>query len=100
MGKEEHYENYVKGKTAEEILATGAGAITGPIGEFIRVAAAVRTNQQLISALDQASKESGKLGRKVVWLTAALVFVGLLQAIATGWPYLACWLHSAWCSKH
>lgn len=61
MSKEEHYERFIKGKTAEEILATGGGAITGPIGDFVRVGAAVRTNQELIDALKKASSESGAL---------------------------------------
>jgi hypothetical protein len=94
MGKEQHYENYIRGKSAEEILATGAGAITGPIGDFIRVSAAVRTNQELITALNRASRESGQLANRVVLLTGALVAVGVLQAVATGWPYItAYWKH-------
>jgi hypothetical protein len=71
MGKEEHYEKYVKGKSAEEILATSAGAITGPIGKFVRVGAAVRTNQELIAVLERASTDSGRLAKGVAWLTVA-----------------------------
>ncbi len=58
MGKEEHYKQYVEGKTAEEILATGAGAIVGSIGESIRIGAAVRTNQELIAPLTKTSDGS------------------------------------------
>jgi hypothetical protein len=87
MNKQEHYEQFIKGKTAEEILATGGGAITGPIGEFVRVGAAVRTNQELIDALTKASSESGRVAERLVWLTAALVAVGALQAVVTAFPY-------------
>ncbi len=87
MGKEEHYDQFIKGKTAEEILATGGGAITGAIGDFVRVGAAVRTNQELIGALRTASDESGRVASRVVWLTGALVTVGILQAIVTALPY-------------
>jgi hypothetical protein len=94
MGKEEHYENFVKGKTAEEILATGSGAITGPVGDFIRIGAAVRSNQELIIALKGVSGEHLRLARAVVWLTIALVGVGVLQAVAIAWPYLSWyWTH-------
>jgi hypothetical protein len=87
MGKEEHYEHFIKGKSAEEILATGAGAITGPIGDFVRVGAAVRTNQELVDALTKASIESGRVAERLVWLTGAFVAVGVLQAIVTALPY-------------
>jgi hypothetical protein len=90
MDKEQFYEKNVKGKSAEEILATGAGAIPGPLGEFARVSAAVRTNEELITALTRASAESGMLAKRVVWLTGALVLVGFMQAIATAWPYIVC----------
>jgi len=49
----------------------------------------------LITALDRASNDSGKLAGRLLWLTAALVFVGVLQAVATAWPYLA-WAWNNW----
>ena len=88
MSKEQHYLDFVKGKTAEDILAHGGGAITGPIGEYIRVAATVRTNQELISALDRASADNTRLARRLVWLTAVLAIIGLAQTIAIAWPFL------------
>lgn len=39
-----------------------------------------------------ASNDSSKLGEKIVWLTFALVGVGLVQAIATGWPFFSYWV--------
>jgi hypothetical protein len=40
-----------------------------------------------------ASNDSSNLGKKILYLTLALVAVGLVQALATAWPYLAWWLH-------
>ena len=81
----------VKDKTAEEILANFHAADSNS-SSYLQTAARIRSNQELIRALEQASKDSGMVGRRVVWLTAALIFVGILQAIATGWGYLAWWL--------
>ena len=46
---------------------------------------------ELIEALQKASDDSGVMARRLVWLTGALVFVGVLQAIAGGWPYIFWW---------
>ena len=46
---------------------------------------------ELTKALKQASDDSERMTTKIVWLTWALVGVGILQATATGWPYLAWW---------
>jgi hypothetical protein len=51
---------------------------------------------QLIGALNKASDDSGKLGVRIVRLTYALVFVGILQAIATAWPYIDWAIHHHW----
>lgn len=47
----------------------------------------------LTKSIDKASDDSGKLGKRVVMLTFALVGVGLGQIVATAWPYLAWWWH-------
>lgn len=44
---------------------------------------------RLTMSITRASDESGALGTRIVWLTVLLVAVGLLQAMATAWPYLA-----------
>jgi hypothetical protein len=50
--------------------------------------------EKLIAALEVASRDSGKMARRIAWLTAWLVVVGCLQAIATAWPYLVwAWHH-------
>lgn len=98
-----HYDEHVHGKSAEEILQTAGGtAATGPVdgvaGEYYRLAAQVRSTQELIAALKNASASSDALSKRVlslnrvlVWLTLALVVVGLCGALATAWPYLAWW---------
>jgi hypothetical protein len=50
--------------------------------------------KQLTKALEKASTDSGIMARRIVWLTIALVAVGLAQAIATAWPYID------WSLKH
>jgi hypothetical protein len=109
-----NYAAYVKDKNAEHILAHDATSDSGPIGEYLRVSAQVRSGQELLMAqnlcasnltasilklvgsLDQASKDSGKLGRKIAWLTGFLVAVGVGQIIAIAWPYLPWWWHHLW----
>ena len=46
---------------------------------------------RLTTSINRASEESGALSKKVVWLTRALVAVGIGQIVATAWPYLAWW---------
>ena len=105
------YDVNVKNKTSDEILANYDSILDVPIGQYLRVAAQVRSTQELVSSqtqsthelvgsvatlvssLNQASKDSGTLGRKIVWLTCALVAVGVGQIMATAWPYLAWWWH-------
>jgi len=98
-----HYEERVKGKSSEELLQTAGGTasggvVQGPEGEYYRLAAQVRSTQELIEALKNASASSAvlservfRLNRVLVWLTLALVGVGLCEALATAWPYLAWW---------
>jgi len=81
----------IKGKTAEEILATVDCSYAGPIGEYLRIAAQVRTNQELTTVLTQASTESGNLQKKIVVLTIVLALAAIGQAVATSWPYLSSW---------
>jgi len=97
-----HYDE-VQGKSAEEILRTAGGTaaggpVDGVVGEYYRLAAQVRSTQELIEALKKASASSDALSTRVfrlncvlVWLTLALVFVGLSEALGTAWPYLAWW---------
>ena len=85
------YSEFVKGKTAEEILANDAAPCDvgneSRISGYLQVAAVVRSNQDLIAELKKASKDSGRLTLCIVGLTAALVVVGLAQAAAT-------WFHT------
>jgi hypothetical protein len=48
---------------------------------------------KLTAGIERASDDSGKLGKRVVVLTFALVAVGLLQAVAMAWPYIDYWMH-------
>jgi hypothetical protein len=77
------YISRVKDRNAEEILATAGCDDDGRLGQYLRVAAQVRTNQELTKALAQASDDSGKVARRIIWLTVGLVVVALLQAAAT-----------------
>jgi hypothetical protein len=86
------YDSYVKGKTAEQILSEQQAALDAPIATYLRLAAAVRSDQELIEALRLASDDSSKLTQKIVRLTWVLVGVGLLQAIAIGWHDLRWWV--------
>jgi hypothetical protein len=49
------------------------------------------STERLIVALDKASADSGRMARRIVWLTMCLVIVGAAQAVATAWPYLVWW---------
>jgi hypothetical protein len=53
-----------------------------------------QATKQLTEALEKASTDSGIMARRIVWLTIALVAVGLTQTIATAWPYID------WSLKH
>lgn len=86
------YSTGVKGKTAEQILAQAESG-HADLGAYLIAAAQVRSNEELIAALRQASSDSEKTANKIVYLTIALVIGALLQAIATGWPYLVWWHH-------
>lgn len=83
----------VRGKTAEGVLAHDLTGESNARGEYLRVAAQVRSNQELVESLKQASQDSGLVSRRIVYLTLALVAAGLLQAFATGWPYVVWWWH-------
>lgn len=72
------YATYVKGKSAEEILASTYFMNNNM--PYLLVAAQVRTNEALISELKKASDDSGIMARRIGWLTLALVFVGIVQA--------------------
>src|ERR1700735_3260561 len=87
-----HYEERVKGRSAEQILQTAGGGSGGAVvdadGDYLRVAAQVRSTQELIEELKKASASNAVFSKRVLWLTVALVVVGVAQAIATAWPYL------------
>jgi hypothetical protein len=84
------YSEYVEGKSAEDILANSMTA--ADVVGYLQLSAHVRSNHELIAALKEASDSSGKMGHRVVLLTVVLVCVGLLQALATAWPYVSWWL--------
>jgi hypothetical protein len=84
------YEDHVRGRTAEEVLAQYHTADSN-LSPYLQIAAQIRSNQELIQALKTASEDSGKTARKIVHLTWALVGAAILQAIATGWHHLAWW---------
>lgn len=85
------YDSQVKDKTAEQILAASDCTYEGPIGHYLRVAAQVRTNQELSQALAKASEDSGKLQGRIMILTVVIACAAIAQAIATAWPYLVWW---------
>ena len=108
-----NYETSFNGKNIEELLLEVADAPWWNQNQGAReqwaIAIRVRTTQALVvtqtentkvltasidtlvKSLNKASDDSGKLGRKVVWLTVALVCVGVGQIVATAWPYLSYW---------
>lgn len=83
------YNNYVKGKSAEEILAQADGGYPGSVGDYLTVAAQVRSNEDLISALKKASSDSDRTARKIVCLTVVLAVAAVLQCLATALPWFA-----------
>jgi hypothetical protein len=90
------YDDYVKNKTAEQILSfAGEGQAGKPLdyneGQYIRIAAQVRSNGELIAELKRASASNEKVAVRLVYLTGVLVSVGVLQFIAIAWPYLSWW---------
>jgi hypothetical protein len=92
MPENARYVSQVKDKTAEQILATSDCTYEGPIGYYLRVAAQVRTNQELAAALAKASDDSGQLQRRIVILTVVIAGAAIAQVIATAWPYLVWWI--------
>jgi hypothetical protein len=86
-----NYENTDKEKTADEILSSAGCDVSGALGEYLRVAAQVRTSQELAADLRRASADSGKLQRRVMILTVVLVAASIVQAVATAWAHLAWW---------
>ncbi len=91
-----HYDEQVEGKSAEQILQTAGGGTGGPYqgpeGEYLRIAAQVRSTQELIEELKKGSASNNTLSKRVVRLTFALVVVGVIEALATAWPYLVWWV--------
>jgi hypothetical protein len=57
-------------------------------GDYLRIAAQVRSTQELLQELKKASAANTVFSTRVFWLTVALVLVGILQALAAAWPYL------------
>jgi hypothetical protein len=55
-------------------------------------AAIAATQKQIADASDKMEAESLTVQRRLSVLTAVLALAALLQAIATGWPYLGWWL--------
>jgi len=53
--------------------------------------ALVETIGGLIKSINRASDDSGRLARRIAFLTLFLVLVGAGQVIAIAWPYLAWW---------
>ncbi len=59
------YEDHVRGRTAEEVLAQYHTADSN-LSPYLQIAAQIRSNQELIQALKTASEDSGKTARKMV----------------------------------
>jgi hypothetical protein len=85
------YEDEVRGKTAEQILSNYHSADSNH-SRYLQIAAQVRSNQELINSLKQASADTVETSRKIVCLTFALVAAAILQALATSWGYLSWWV--------
>lgn len=87
------YSKWVSGKTSEEILqapvaSQGAGGVHDWT-PYVRIAAQVRSNQELVSALRRAAEESSKseaasakVARSVAWLTGVIAVAAVLQSAA------------------
>lgn len=89
-----NYESSVKGRTAEQILANDQAWTTNHVvSSYLQIAAQVRSNEELIAELKHASADSGRMSQRLVCLTGVLAIVGIAQAIATAWPYMAYWWH-------
>jgi hypothetical protein len=91
MPMDDPYLSCIKDKTAEEILANHRTSASD-MSTYFRVAAEIRSNQELIVALTQASEDSGKAASKIVTLTKVLALAAILQAIAIAWPYISWWI--------
>ena len=86
-----HYEERVKGHSAEDLLLTAGGGagrvVQGPEGEYLRITAQVRSTQELIEELKKASASNDAFTASILphgcSRSAAVV-----QAVATAWPYL------------
>ena len=87
----QYYETLVKNKTAEQILEQYNAADSNQAA-YLQAAAQIRSNQELVKALQTASEESGMIAERVVYLTLALVMAAICQTIATAWHYLVWWV--------
>ena len=63
-----NYTAHVKGKNAEEILAAQGCDAGGPLGEYLRLAAQVRTHQELAAALDGLDDDQRIEVLALMWL--------------------------------
>ena len=72
-----------KARPRNKFCLKGNFGDAGPVGEYLRVAAQVRCNQELVAALKQASDDSGKLQFWLLLRTLAIFLAGVAQAIAT-----------------
>lgn len=67
-------------------IEEAAAFLAAKHGETVEARAAVLTSETivaLIEAIEDAGASSDKQSRAMKWLTVALVFVGIVQAIAT-----------------
>jgi len=85
------YERDVKGKSDEEVLIAAGQRLFSNETPYLQMAAQVRATQSLVAALKKASEDSGAVSARLFWLTLALVGAALIQAMASGWPYLTWW---------
>jgi hypothetical protein len=74
------YTAHVEGRSAEEILANVSASGPGPLGEYLRIAAQVRSQLELEKALREESASSTRVAKIIGW---AVVFASVLQSVVT-----------------
>lgn len=80
----DNHKVFVENKTSEQMLACERAWDSNPTpSSYLQFAAQVRSNGELISELKRASQDSGKVSRRIVWLTVVLAAAALLQVAVT-----------------
>ena len=73
----------IDGMDPEQILEQMRHSPDSNYANYFLVAARIRSNRELTEALKEASRDSTKIGNRLIGLTCVIAAIGALQALAT-----------------